>query len=300
VQNREDVVKLLSIFDGTYNCGISMCTFIKDIPYLLYLAFDFDSDILEDAWEDASKLYNYMSNIGYDITINFSGYRGFHCLLSVVPKYYTRNQIHAAHTYYKNRLNLKTCDVQIFGDVRRLIRIPGSSHAGKFKKVKGKGWKRIGEGSYCSFLEYSKGELYDIDEHFEDKYPEYIVDNDSINHNGNKHKYPCIEKYINEREPSQIIRYSYVAYYLNDGMTPEEIIDKLESEHSDGKLHEWDDWDLRYTSNQVHHINGGNYHALMCKNLQSLGYCLESECEYYHKDWKDKVKLMRNYNDKIL
>ena len=59
VYNKEDVVKLLSIFDGSYNCGISMCTFIDNIPHLLYLAFDFDSEnhdpTLEEGCGDKCK-----------------------------------------------------------------------------------------------------------------------------------------------------------------------------------------------------------------------------------------------------
>ena len=105
------------------NCGISMCSFKDDIPYLLYLPFDFDSYSLEESWQDAKTLYNNMVDEGWDISINYSGYRGFHCLVSVVPKPYARNQILAAQSFYKRYLKLDTCDSNIFGDIRRMAMV---------------------------------------------------------------------------------------------------------------------------------------------------------------------------------
>jgi len=139
VYSKEDVIQYINEYNGILNCGISVCTFKDEVPYLLYLPFDFDSDSLANSWSDAMKFYNHIVDIGYDISINYSGYRGFHCLISTIPLPYSRKLIHDVQSYYKNLLDLKTCDPNIFGDIRRLIRIPGTLHIGKFKRLKGKG-----------------------------------------------------------------------------------------------------------------------------------------------------------------
>jgi len=293
VYNRNDVVKLLNTWNGVYNCGISVCTFKGEIPFLLYLPFDFDSDSLEKSWEDAYNLYNWIVDEGWDITINYSGYRGFHCLISVVPDFYSRQQIKSAQEFYKNILNLKTCDPQIFGDIRRLIRIPGTAHVGKFKRVKGKGWVRMGEGGYCKTIKHSPGELLNLDDYWEDKYPEYQMDRET---NGiSYHEYPCVVKAMNHREPGQLIRYSHTAYLLKRGMTPEEILEDYELRHGDGRKYEWDDWNKDYTYRQIIHIaDNPNYNPLKCSTLKAMGYCLGSECPYFQDDFKVKsVKEMK-------
>lgn len=300
VSKREDVVELLKIWNGAMNCGISVCTFKGEVPYLIYLPFDFDSDSLEKSWQDAMKLYNWIVDDGYDVSIQYSGFRGFHVLISVVPKYYSRGQVKAIQKYYKNMLNLKTCDPQIFGDIRRLIRIPGSLHAGKFKKVKKKGWQRIDGGGYAMSMKHTDGELLDIDEIFDDTYPDYEFEN--INGNCSYtiplHPLPCVDTNMDNKEPGHLIRYSYVTYHLKTGKTPEEIYSMLEERHSEGKKYEWDDWSKGYTLTQIMHIaSNDNYNPLSCKSLKSMGYCIGTECPYYYQnqDWKiKKLKDIRN------
>ena len=281
----------MNVWNGAMNCGISVSTFKGEVPFLLYLPFDFDSDTLEKSWEDTKKLYNEVVDEGWDIFVQYSGFRGFHCLVSVVPDIYSRGQIKAAQEFYKRTLNLRTCDTQIFGDVKRLIRIPGSLHAGKFKKIKGKGWQRMGEGGYCSTMKHTKGDLLDLDDYFVDEFPEY--DFDRVKSNSNLHPYPCIDVAMNNREPSQLIRYSYVAYHLKEGKKPNEIINMLEEKHSDGKKYEWDDWNKEYTAKQIFHIAGriDCYNPLKCSSLKSLGYCVDG-CPYNYSDW-----VFKKYKD---
>lgn len=295
VANRNDVIKLVSEYNGIMNCGISICEYIDDVPYLLYLPFDFDSESLDKSWEDASTFYNYMIEDGYQITINFSGYKGFHCLIPVEHNLYSKKQIKNVQRYFKELLNLSTCDPAIFGDIRRLIRIPGTVHCGKFKRIKGKGWIRVGEGSYCETISHNIGNKLNLNELDTPEYPEYEFEES----NGNGHSrnsnlwYPCIDEVMNEREPPQLIRYSYVAYRLLNGELPEDIINDLEDKHSEGKLYEWDDWNLDYTSNQVNHIaSKGDYQPLSCKSLQTLGYC-KNQCKLDINNWLKR----RNVND---
>jgi hypothetical protein len=187
-----------------------------------------------------------------------------------------------------DKLDLETCDTAIFGDVRRLIRIPGTCHAGKFKKVEGK-WKRKGMGSYCRIVAYNDGNLMNLNKLFFDSTPDYDFDTNNSNGRKPKHPYPCVDywlKYYRDedgyREPPQLIRYSFVAYWLNNGLSPEEIYDKLYELHSDGKEFEWYDWEDYITMKQINHIAyNGNYNPLNCKTLKSLGFCLgPDKCPY--------------------
>ena len=290
VSSRKEVVELIERYNGVYNCGISICSILGEVPYLLYLPFDFDSNDLKKSWDDASKLFNFLVDCGYDVNINFSGYRGFHILVTTVPKPYSRPQIRASQKFFKRILNLPTCDKQIFGDIRRLIRIPGTIHAGKFQKDKNKIWKRLGEGSTTFHIRYSPGEPLDLDELIQEDDVEFDFDYETISHNMNgkpRHPYPCVEKYINNEEPPQLIRYSYVSYHLKSGKTPDEIVKILKDNHSVGKKYEWLDWDESYTANQVYQIAGGDYNPLKCETLKQLGYC-SKDCVYNTDNWEVK------------
>lgn len=284
VKTEKRINELVSLYNGVYNCGISVCSVIDNIPYLLYLPFDFDSGDLESAWKDASNLYNELASNGYDVVINYSGYRGFHVLISVLPRPYTKPQIRVAHKFFTEGLNLKTSDKQIFGDIRRLIRIPGTMHGGRFEKVDNK-WKRVGFGGLCKTVAYSPGELLDLDELIEEDDYEFI-DYDKSNSNGkNMPDYLCLKRHINNEEPPQVIRYSYVAMLLNKGYDMDEVIDILRNDHGPGSKYPWVDWDEDYTVKQVMHITyAGCYHPLHCEQLKYQGYCLP-ECINNMDSW---------------
>jgi hypothetical protein len=194
--------------------------------------------------------------------------------------------------YFKDLLGLKTCDPQINGDIRRLIRIPGTVHCGKFKRIKGKGWVRIGEGSYCETISHSEGNKLNLNEIDTPEYPEYEFEESNTNGNGNKQNryYPCIDKLMDDKEPSQLIRYSYVAYKLLNGQSPEQILSDIEERHSEGKVFEWDDWDLNYTSYQIFHIaSDGKYQPMSCNTIKKLGYC-DNSCKMSYEEIKKWLK----------
>jgi len=291
VETREEVLDYIHQYECIYNCGISTCTFINHIPHLLYLPFDFDSKDLKASWDDAMKLYNFMVDSNYDVTIHYSGYRGFHVLVSVVPSPYSKPQIRALQKFFKRVFNLETCDKQIFGDIRRLIRIPETLHCGKFTKEDGK-WEREGEGGFAYHIKSTEGELLDINDVIEENDIDldytYILNE----YEGRKpiHPYPCVEKYMNNEEPPQIIRYSYVAYLSKMGKSPEEIFYLLKEKHYSEGEYPWLDWDDEITMNQINHITGNSsYNPLRCNTLQDMGYCYE-DCIYNLDSWLRKVK----------
>ncbi len=267
VKNKKEMIDIIDEYLGLANISISMCYFKDSTPYLLYLPLDFDSVNLEDSWRDAVKLYNHLLKCGYDIQMTFSGRRGFHIFLGVKPKNYSRQRIRAIQKYFKEKLNLTTLDKNIFGDIRRLMRIPHT-------------WN-INGGRLCRILYKEEGELVDLDDII---LPEVIKEYKTTYKTREFHKYPCVERLIKDKdywhkhhpdgkyEPAQKIRFTWCVLRLAEGKTEEEIVEEAKS-------FGWDDWDADYTRRQIEQIDLNEYVPPSCKTLQSLDYCGEY-CKY--------------------
>jgi len=268
VTKKEDIVNLVEEHLGIDPLGISVCTYKDGVPYLLYLPFDFDSDNLKESWEDAKKLYNYLIKYGYGACLNFSGRKGFHVFAQTIPAVYTRRQIRLTQIFFKNLLGLKTLDEQILGDIRRLMRIPGTYNI---------------NGGLCRTLAEEDGRLLNINDIAQDAPRKEIDPKDSEILTG-YHDYPCIEQYILDRdywhknhprhkfEPVQIIRYTWVILRNAQGYTEDEIVDEAANIN-------WDDYEEDKTRYQIQHIVGGGYVPPSCKTLKELGYCTK-DCKF--------------------
>jgi len=250
-----DIVKIIDEHQSLDNIGISMCTFKDNKPYLLFLPFDFDSNDLKEAWKDAIKLYNYLIKRDYDVHITYSGRRGFHIFLATEPKWYHKNQIKSVQKYFKKELDLKTLDSHIFGDIRRLMRIPHTYNI---------------RGNLCREITKHDGKLLDLDLlAIEDVDMRENVEYDEVDY----HSYPCIEYLVREdNEPRHIIRFTYVILRLADGWTEDDIIDEIQEEFN------WIDWDESYTRNQIRHIEERGYVPPSCKTLIDTGFCPKHIC----------------------
>jgi len=256
VKSEREVIEKVEEYLGIDNIGISVCTYEKGRPYLLFLPFDFDSDILRDAWRDAKELYNHMMKSGYGVYISYSGKKGFHVYVITKPKTYGRRQIRVIQNMFKNMLNLKTLDEQIFGDIRRLMRIPQTINI---------------NGGVCRILSMSSGKELDLDVVYKDT--EDIVQVGE--HTDSEfHDYPCIESIVRDDiEPRHLIRFTYVALRISEGWSNDEILDEIES-------FGWVDFKEDYTAKQIEHIRGRGYIPPSCKTLKELGYCTVEDCIY--------------------
>lgn len=284
IYNKDEAIEYIEKFNGAENCGISVSTIVDNVPKLLFLPFDFDSSNLKKAFHEASELYNKLVDWDYRASFHFSGGKGFHVIVPVVPKTYTKSQLANCQKFFSSLFNLRTLDKKVTQDRRRIIRIPGTYH--------------IKSGNLCDIYEENEdGELLDIDD---------IAPPNIRNLNPSKHKiknksmridhpYPCIEKMISNEvycrgmhpenlfEPPQIIRYAWVILRIAQGKSEKEMLREAE---------EWDDFDYDHTLYQIRHIarNGKYERPPSCKTLQSLGFCLDN-CPYKMK-WKPK-KLER-------
>jgi len=258
VKSRKDIIKVIEEHLSVDNIALSISTYKDNHPHLLFMPFDFDSDDLRKAWDDAKRLYNYFVRENYGAYLTFSGRKGFHVLVITDPKVYTRKQLRVCQRHFKNLLSLNTVDEQIFGDVRRLMRIPGTYNI---------------KGGLCKVLAHNIGKEFDLDEIYEYEEP---VNNYNVKSNGDRqfHDYPCIESLIRlDSEPRHMIRFTYVILRLDEGYSPEEILSEIET-------FGWQDFNEYYTMKQIQHIDGRGYVPPSCSTLRELGFCNVENCEF--------------------
>jgi len=254
-QIKEFVEERLSL----YNLGISMTTYKNGLPHLLFLPFDFDSKNLKDAWKDAINIYKYITDNGYGAYLTFSGKKGFHVFLATKPKVYSKMQIKFIQTMFKNMFNAKTMDSNIFGDVRRLMRLPNTYNL---------------NGGLCRILTYKDGNELDLDEIC---LKNNLIPKNEIGYNNDDyiaHDYPCVESLVREDiEPRHLVRFTYVVIRLSEGWSTDEILDEIES-------FGWVDFNEDYSRRQIEHIADRGYVAPSCRTLKQLGYCNIKDCEF--------------------
>jgi len=282
VKNREEVVRLIQQYNGTENCGISISTFIDNVPFLLFIPFDFDSPNLHDSWLDAIKLFNFISISGYKSALIFSGSKGFHVIVKTVPLIYTKKQLRDLQFFLRDYLKLKTFDSQIAGDIRRIMRIPGTYHI---------------NGHLCRVIAESDGIPVNLND-FTTNIKKKVFDPDYPTNGKIYHEYPCVEKYIKWKdywienhprhsyEPSWLLRFAYVIELIDKGLSDSEITDILEG-------FGWDDFDRYKTEYFVNHIRGKGYTHPSCETLKSFGFCLDG-CPYSIEFKPKKVKYERS------
>lgn len=260
VHSFKDIVRVISEHLGLDEIGLSVCSFNENKPELMFLPFDFDSDDLMESGKEALQLYNHFIRAGYDTHFVFSGRKGWHVYISTIQKTYPKNQIKNAQKYFKTKLKLSTLDENIFGDIRRLMRIPYTYN------LRG---KRL-----CEEVSYSKGTELDLDNLLiQPLYEKYKITYKKKNH----HKYPCIEDIIvTDEEPRELIRLTYVALRLDKGWTEDEIIDEIETLG-------WIDYDEEKCRKKIQYIDNGNYQPLSCRSMIEKEWCT-GKCE--HGDMK--------------
>lgn len=275
VKTDKEINDFVSEHLGLDNIGISISTFKNGVPYLLFLPFDFDSTKLIEAWRDAVLLYNKFVEKDYSASLTFSGKKGFHVFLEVKPKVYPKRFIRFIQQTFKDLYTLKTMDERIFGDSRRLMRIPGTYHMG---------------GKLCKLLCMNEGKVCDLENLLGFSNTDVVIETSDVSCDVKDiHSYPCIEQIIKDSEywkknhprksfePAQPIRYTWVASRLAKGDTEDEIV-------GEAKSFGWYDWDESITRYQIRHIAGGNYLPYSCKSLREMGFCIIEDCPYKNGD----------------
>ena len=92
------------------------------------IVFDLDSEDIEVAYEDAKKLISWAQRHGAKPRLHFSGNKGFHIFIDMVPVKLINAQ--SALRIFMKELNknakLQTIDPVVTQDLKRILRIPGT------------------------------------------------------------------------------------------------------------------------------------------------------------------------------
>jgi len=132
VHNERDVENFLIYNEGIRSCYISLYPLTGEITSIL-----FELDGYARALEDAKKIYKYLTDAGEVVVPVASGRKGIHLYLLLKPKKYgsvkEAKLILYAKTYSilisvfgEDDYNKTTVDTSTIGDVRQIIRIPGT------------------------------------------------------------------------------------------------------------------------------------------------------------------------------
>jgi len=253
-----------------------MCAYKNGEQYLLYLPFDFDDETdLRNPWNDGKELFNYCVDEGYETWLGCSGNKGFHVYIKTEPKVYTNRQISRSQSYFIDKLNLKTFDYKIHGDVSRLMRIM---------------WTWNPNGGWCRLIAYNKGKPLDLDN---------IADRETSEDNYHRRNYQekyiynkaCIEFLIKDKdywikhhdrhvfEPSEPVRITWACMRLWRGDSIDDIVEE-------GYNYGWKDRDKEKIRMKVEYLDGREYTPYGCEKLKELGYCIP---EVYCK-WRNNIE----------
>lgn len=129
VRTTRGLLNLIQTVNGQAPCFVSVLQYPqKHQPVFDKFVFDLDSDHLSDALEDVRKLRSYAKKLRAKYSIVFSGRKGFHFYIHCMPSLVTSHLLGEVHEFIANHLNLQTADPHIFGDLRRVIRLPTSRY----------------------------------------------------------------------------------------------------------------------------------------------------------------------------
>lgn len=265
VSTYDEIEKYIKEDNGLNPCFISVASFDPD-PYMEFIPFDFDGI---GAITDMLKIVKFFQKNNLEPVIVISSGLGYHVYLKVVGHHYSKEIIGSFQNTLINQLDLVTADTHIVGNVRALMRIPGTINE-KYGNL----------SSFVNKPDFSKQaslDLYLLSEK-QVKYksknveqPEDLNIEDEFNNYqliSELHYYPCLEVWIRQKEPPHFIRVAYVIYQLINGLSPREILSKLETFN-------WCDWNENYTTYQIKHIIYGRYRMPKCSTIRMKGYCLD-------------------------
>ncbi len=292
----DDIKKFIDENNGERMCAISICAYRGDEKILLYVPFDFDDKDRSLAFYDAVKLTDYCRIMGWQFIMVDTTHKGYHVWIPCREKTYEKDVLRNFQIYLKDKLDLKTVDEQLFGDVRRLLRIPMTYHEKTHRlcgyvRMEDRGvlpdlndfmkTERCYYSNYNKNIEINTGEdtnAWKMQEQIKpsklsDKLRKSIVPAKSIK--------PCLEKYIRVENPTAWIRAMMTAHLYRRGWDKEKIFNFYKSLN-------WIDWNETVTNYHLNFITtsgkNGCYEEPSCETIIKHGYCLGGECEYYNKN----------------
>jgi len=294
----------VSVYDKTYNIDKAV--------------IDIDSRNISTSYTVAKIIYDKINDIGSDAIVVFSGRKGFHIyflvdgisgdinekkyMLKTVQSLICSNNDKRIKEYgIKKEIYYSSIDTHLFGDIKRLIRVPNTWNKTRYAVPLPYDWYDM---SISDILEYStepkyeckklrKPVIVDINK-VKVRYNkpikregEYIF---SVNPSGvyDFLRYmirPCIlEELMTNSNPPHYIRFNLVCELYWLGFSEWDICEIIKSMN-------WDDYNENITQYQVNHICSNGYYPDSCSTLIDKGIkCQKCGWNYWWGKYKDSDK----------
>jgi len=254
------------------------------------LFFEFDNRENPDlAVEEAlkfAKTIRYFYNA--EPLVCLSGFKGAHVYLWLQKAVEIGEHFDFAKDLYREAqetllkgLNLKTIDVKVLGDIKRLSRLPYSIHqeSGRICQpinLEGKPLKpeeinlgfHMEHGLSLELLEHSSKKIKERIEALKKTSPKRRIKVSGIR--------PCIQEALNKPlhgGTGHLMRLAIACEYLAAGHTVEDIIPLFMNQN---------DFDERKTRYFIEHAQRSGYKPFKCEKIRELGYCLGEKCNQPH------------------
>jgi hypothetical protein len=251
------------------------------------LFFDFDCPgNLEQAWLDAKKLSDCLKQY-YDAAslIVFSGFKGYHLYAWLCTAVEVENPV-AAKRFYRilqrkvtAGLNLSTMDPAVIGDIKRLSRVPYTTH-----ETNGKLCVPVGDNREPLLMPCLEGyHLHGLSQRFIDLCEadaKRQMERPSRTFTGpypTKDVRPCILEALKaslQEKEGHLMRIAIGREYLTAGFQVSEIVQLFQIQG---------DFDASKTRYYLEYLQSNKSRPFKCRTISELGFCLGSKCPFYRK-----------------
>lgn len=281
--------KKTNLFQNVYDCNVIEGKANYDNIEIHKLFFDFD---LDNSWEEANKLHQYLKLENIKHKINFSG-RGYHIYIFTIP--YKANNIKScilnSQKFFIDKLNLK-CDTQVLGDNSRLCRIENTFNIKRKKFCIPLKEIEFEKGDvYCKKLADKQNFITDsiisknlfeikqfdyqpkiFDEFIDIKNDDIILENFNI-----ESVPPCIKELLIKKDLGWKERYLLILFFKEIGHSQKEIAEILKKHLSANKYRHCiiEERQLQYLFKRDDLVFPG------CEKIMSDGLC-RKKCEKYN------------------
>lgn len=297
VRSKEGLANLVDALNGRAPCFVSVLRYPQPLqPVFNKFVFDLDSDDLNKTLDDVKKLREFAKSIRAKYTVVFSGRKGFHFYIHCKPSVITSHFLGKVHAFIAESCKLTTADPHIFGDLRRVIRLPTSRYVSRDGHVNGhycrhitdtdidKGIDHIlelseqpGKIPKTPTVDYTFAELthrlrsftYVVKEMADTKRVRFATSAESGAITDLDVVVPrCLRHHITDYNPTHIIRFEATCWLKLCKFSKTRIIDFYEQL-------EWRDWNQRTTNYQTNRARPRPPDCNKLKQSLGEGYCEE-------------------------
>lgn len=272
----------------------------------------FAEQVLSDVVDDVRSIADLAFEESFPVVGVYTG-KGVHIHLLTEPRRFPSDELRTNQKWIDDVCSLKTADRQVFGDVKRLSRVPNcrrydpkvGTSTDLFTVPLSR--QEMRELTVDNLISWSKSPrqiekpggsrppLFVRDEYLETYDSDDVVSaepveigEDSYDELNSKMEewlkdvlqLPCLYQRITTKNPAHPIRFNCAIMMFNVGMTPDDVVEIY------GRLG-WHDFDPSVTRKFAKQIYNRGYADMSCATIQSKGLCVfsqedrQEECEAF-------------------